>query len=166
MVKYNSFTLFCWCYYGRCSQIFMSPFLDVLRMFMSTVPFLPQLKFGILCLHNYFLWPRSKAYDLKLIGRFYFVFFFSNSMPCSDGAALLCCERHLNNLSPGNVLQFVELLVLSLNKSKDSSCDFSVVPEWTINAQLIIFKIRLITIIFLLRCIWDISRVLGLMNAN
>ena len=35
--------------------IFLSPFLDVIRMFMSTVSFLAQLDSGILCLQNAFV---------------------------------------------------------------------------------------------------------------
>ena len=68
-----SLSLFYWYYFGRCSSelaelvplpysrakstrysdrcmIFLSPFLDVTRMFMSTVSFLAQLGSGILCL--------------------------------------------------------------------------------------------------------------------
>ena len=36
---------------------FLSPFLGVTRVFMSTVSFLGQLDSGILCLWNAFLWP-------------------------------------------------------------------------------------------------------------
>ena len=35
-------------------MIFLSPFSDVTRMFMSTVPFIAQLGSGILCLENAF----------------------------------------------------------------------------------------------------------------
>ena len=38
-------------------DIFLSPFLDVTRMSMSTVSFLGQLDSGILCLQNAFPWP-------------------------------------------------------------------------------------------------------------
>ena len=37
--------------------IFLSPFLDVIRMSVSTVPFFAKLDFGILYLQNAFLWP-------------------------------------------------------------------------------------------------------------
>ena len=43
-----------------CSEncmIFLSPFLDVTWMSMTTVSFLAQLDSGILCLYNAFLWP-------------------------------------------------------------------------------------------------------------
>ena len=73
-----SLSLFYRYYYGRCSSelaqlvpsfiqdggllviliyymIFLSPFLDVTRMCMSTVSFFAQLDSGILCLHNAFL---------------------------------------------------------------------------------------------------------------
>ena len=38
-------------------MIFLSPFLDVRRISMSTVSFLAMLDSGILCLMNAFLWP-------------------------------------------------------------------------------------------------------------
>ena len=38
-------------------MIFLSPFLDVTRMPMSTVSFLAQVGSGISCLQNAFLWP-------------------------------------------------------------------------------------------------------------
>ena len=38
-------------------MIFLSPFLDIIRMSMSSFPFLIQLGSGILCLQNAFLWP-------------------------------------------------------------------------------------------------------------
>ena len=38
-------------------MIFLSPFLNVTRMSMSTVSFLAQLDSGILCWWNAFLWP-------------------------------------------------------------------------------------------------------------
>ena len=38
-------------------MIFLSPFLDVTRMSMSTVSFLTQPGSGILCILNAFLWP-------------------------------------------------------------------------------------------------------------
>ena len=73
-----SLSLFYRCYFGRCSSelahwfhflfleggllvilidctIFLSPFLDVTRMSLSTVSFLAQLDSGILCLTNAFL---------------------------------------------------------------------------------------------------------------
>ena len=73
-------SLFYTYYFGRCSSepaelvpfvslegdllvilidymIFLSPFLAVTRMSMSTVSFLAQLVYGILCLWNAFLWP-------------------------------------------------------------------------------------------------------------
>ena len=72
-----SFSLFYWYYFGRFSSelaqlvpleaglliilidcmIFLSPFLDVTRISMSTVSFLIQLNSGILCLWNAFLGP-------------------------------------------------------------------------------------------------------------
>ena len=38
---------------------FLSPFLDVTRLSMSTVSFLTQLDSAILCLQNSFLWPMN-----------------------------------------------------------------------------------------------------------
>ena len=38
-------------------MIFLSPFLNVIRMSMLIAPFLAQLDCGILCLWNAFLWP-------------------------------------------------------------------------------------------------------------
>ena len=51
------------CFWGRLlviwidCMIFLSPFLDVARMSMSTVSFLPQLNPEIICLKNVFHWP-------------------------------------------------------------------------------------------------------------
>ena len=39
--------------------IFLSPFLDITRLSMSTVSFLAQLDFGILYMIEYFLWPMN-----------------------------------------------------------------------------------------------------------
>ena len=38
-------------------MVFLSPFLYITKMSMSTVSFLAQLDSGILCLQNAFLWP-------------------------------------------------------------------------------------------------------------
>ena len=76
----TSLSLFYRHYFGRCSSelaqlvplpyscqcllvilidcmIFLSPFLDVARISMSTVSFLAQPDSGIFCLQNAFLWP-------------------------------------------------------------------------------------------------------------
>ena len=52
--------LYAWGSCTHCSDRFhdfLSPFLDVARMYMSTVSFLAQLDSGILWLYNAFLWP-------------------------------------------------------------------------------------------------------------
>ena len=49
-------------------MVFVLPFLNVIRMFMSTVSFLAQLGYGIICLQNLFLWPMIQiASNLELI---------------------------------------------------------------------------------------------------
>ena len=53
-------------------MIFLSTFLEVIRMSTSTASFLAQLGSGILCLQNCFLWPMTKmALSLELIVIFY-----------------------------------------------------------------------------------------------
>ena len=44
-------------YSDRLILIFLSPFLDFIRMSLSIVPFLSQLNSGFLCLWNAFPWP-------------------------------------------------------------------------------------------------------------
>ena len=44
-------------HYSDSCMIFLSSFLDVTRMSISTVSFLTQLDSGILCLLNGFIWP-------------------------------------------------------------------------------------------------------------
>ena len=51
-------------------MIFLSPFLHVTRMSMSTVSFLAQLESEIICLLNAFLW-RIMALSLELTDTFY-----------------------------------------------------------------------------------------------
>ena len=50
---------------------FLSPFLDVLRISISTVSFLAQLNSGILCLQNAFLWPMIWLALQKHIGNLF-----------------------------------------------------------------------------------------------
>ena len=69
-------------------MIFLSLFLDVARVSMSTIFFLAQLDFGILCLQNAFFWPMIyMTLNLDVILTFYlfpskqlsymhFIFFF------------------------------------------------------------------------------------------
>ena len=91
-------------------MIFLSPFLDVLRMSISTVHFLKLLDFGVPCLYNSFLWPLiTITLSLELTHSFLiwalskklssiislFSFLFCNSMPCSGSSAL---DRRKPNL--------------------------------------------------------------------
>ena len=90
---------------------FLSPFLDVIRMSMSTVSFFAQLNSGILCPQNAFLWPYNLNgfkprvnRHLFFFGPFYvatFALLFSsfsslscNSIPRSGCSALYGVKSH------------------------------------------------------------------------
>ena len=109
-------------------MIFLSPFLDVLRMSISTVHFLKLLDFGVPCLYNSFLWPLiTITLSLELTHSFLiwalskklssiislFSFLFCNSMPCSGSSAL---DRRKPNLKKQNKLDKSENKILQAYK--------------------------------------------------
>ena len=102
-------------------MIFLSPFLDVTRISMSTVLFLAQLGCRILCLKNVFLWPMIyMVFNLELIDIFWMqvlvkqiscmpqifcVSFSCNSMPCSGCSVLHGVNSNYQNKNFSLLLQ-------------------------------------------------------------
>ena len=111
-------------------MIFLSPFLDITRVYILTVSFLAQVDSGILCLENTFLWPMILVtFSLELTDIFFgtdflysltFMCFFScNSMTHSGCSALH--GVNLNFLKKDNLLLQLPILTINEYEIKRSS---------------------------------------------